>query len=136
MHVKIQDTISDEFFRQHSGVHQVSTEFSMDFNYYQRNTHLTAKYPNHRALEYLILGLASEAGEVAGKYKKVIRDNSGHLDSERRDELISEIGDVLWYIAELATVLGTNMSVIAQNNIDKLASRNARGVIGGSGDNR
>lgn len=111
-------------------------DFNMDFNYYQRAARHSAKYPQDRALEYLILGLTSEAGEVSGKLKKIIRDNDGILDEARKEDLISEIGDVLWYCAELATALNTNMSVIAKKNIDKLSSRVERGVIGGSGDHR
>lgn len=117
-----------------SNVYAESTE--MDFNNYQFRTRLTAKYPQERALEYLVLGLASEAGEVAGKYKKIIRDNNGVLDNESKQALAAEVGDVLWYCSELATELGTNLGAVAQQNINKLQSRKERGVIGGSGDNR
>jgi NTP pyrophosphatase (non-canonical NTP hydrolase) len=109
---------------------------NMEINHYQRMAHLTAKYPAERALEYLVLGLASEAGEVAGKLKKVIRDDDGEMGSDKRCQLVNEVGDVLWYIAEIATTLNTSLSVVAQENLDKLSSRDARGVIGGSGDSR
>lgn len=109
---------------------------SMDFNEYQFQTRLTASYPQARALEYLILGLTSEAGEVAGKYKKIIRDNDGIITEELMLALADEVGDVLWYCSELATALNTNLGAIASRNTDKLQSRKSRGVIGGSGDNR
>lgn len=108
----------------------------MEFNHYQFSTGATAKYPQDRAIEYLVLGLASEAGEVAGKYKKIIRDNYGLMNEESKKALLDEVGDVLWYIARLCEELNTNMSVVAKANIEKLYSRKERGVIGGSGDNR
>lgn len=108
----------------------------MDFNEYQFRTRLTATYPQDRAIEYLVLGLASEAGEVAGKYKKIIRDNDGIITDELMLALADEVGDVLWYCSELATALKTNLGAIANRNVEKLQSRKARGVIGGSGDNR
>lgn len=108
----------------------------MDFNQYQLRTSQTASYPQALALEYLTLGLTSEAGEVAGKYKKIIRDNNGELTPELAEALIDEIGDVLWYCSELATQLKVNLGAVAVRNVDKLQSRKSRGVIGGSGDNR
>lgn len=109
---------------------------NMDFNNYQFRTGMTATYPQGRAVEYLVLGLASEAGEVAGKYKKIIRDHNGEFTEELTKGLADEIGDVLWYCAQLAQALNTNLGAIAHNNIAKLESRKQRGVIGGSGDNR
>ncbi len=107
------------------------------FNNYQEMTAQTAKYPPQMALVYLSLGIASEAGEVAGKMKKWIRDGESKMT---RDEWVqamsSEIGDVLWYAARLADELGLSLSQIAEDNMDKLLDRKARGVIGGSGDNR
>lgn len=108
----------------------------MDFAQYQFRTSLTAKYPQDRAIEYLVLGLASEAGEVAGKYKKIIRDNHGQFTEENKQALADEIGDVLWYCAELARNLNMNLGAVAARNVEKLHSREKRGVIGGSGDNR
>lgn len=108
----------------------------MDFNQYQFRTRLTARYPQGKAIEYLVLGLASEAGEVAGKYKKIIRDTDGTISDEAKNALIYEIGDVLWYCSELSTQLGVNLGMVAAMNAEKLESRNKRGVIGGSGDNR
>lgn len=116
----------------------------LDFNEYQKKAHETADYPSgtigvdRHAVDYIYpaLGLAEEAGEVAGKFAKAVRDNQGVLDEERRLQLEKELGDVLWFIAELCTVLNVDMGSIAQINLNKLASRKARGVIHGNGDNR
>jgi len=108
----------------------------MDFSQYQFRTGLTARYPQDRAIEYLVLGLTSEAGEVAGKYKKIIRDNGGEFTEEHKEALLDELGDVLWYCSELATTLRTNLSAVAARNAAKLESRAQRGKIGGSGDKR
>lgn len=109
----------------------------MNFNEYQTATKQTAKYPPEQALEYLSLGIASEAGEVAGKMKKKIRDGESKMTHEEWILAVSsEIGDVLWYCARLADELNLNLSQIAEENMNKLLDRKARGVIGGSGDNR
>ena len=110
---------------------------SITFNEYQEQTALTAKYPKDQALEYLCLGVASEAGEISGKLKKLIRDGDSKMTrQEWVDSMSAEIGDVLWYLARLSDELGLDLSTIAENNIEKLLDRKARGVIGGSGDNR
>lgn len=111
-------------------------EVFMDFNQYQFRTGLTAKYPQGRAIEYLVLGLASEAGEVAGKYKKIIRDNRGEMTDELKTALLDEVGDVLWYCAQLAQSLNVNLGAVAARNIQKLEGRQRRDTISGSGDNR
>lgn len=108
----------------------------MNFNDYQSESNKTAKYPEDRAIEYLALGLTSEAGEVAGKIKKVIRDDSSNLSEERRSQIASELGDVLWYISQLALELNVSLESVAAKNIEKLSDRDARGAIGGSGDSR
>lgn len=108
----------------------------MDFNEYQRRSDSTAVYPEGKALEYLALGLCSEAGEVAGKLKKVIRDDNSQLTNEKLNELVSELGDVLWYLSQLALELDVTLSVVAHENLRKLADRKERGAIGGSGDSR
>jgi NTP pyrophosphatase (non-canonical NTP hydrolase) len=108
----------------------------MDFNDYQQKSCSTAMYPDGKAIEYLTLGLCSEAGEVAGKLKKVIRDDNSDISTEKRFEIASELGDVLWYISQLALELNIPLDVIAHENIAKLADRKARGAIKGSGDNR
>lgn len=83
-----------------------------------------------------VLGLVGEAGEVAEKYKKIIRDKEGIISEEDRKELIKELGDVLWYIAVLAEYLGADFSDVAAGNLAKLADRNERNVIKSEGDNR
>lgn len=103
---------------------------------YQRSASITAKYPSDRGLEYCVLGLASEAGEVAGKLKKAIRDEGGNISPERREVLLSELGDVLWYVAMVALELDAPLSSVAQSNLNKLSDRQDRGVIGGDGDTR
>ena len=80
--------------------------------------------------------MASEAGEVAGKLKKVFRDDGGKISPERREQLLSEVGDVLWYVAMVAMELGSSLSAVAEANLDKLLDRDTRGVIGGDGDTR
>lgn len=108
----------------------------MNFNEYQEATKKTAIYPSDKALEYLSLGLASEAGEVAGKIKKIIRDSDSKLSKDHVDAISGELGDVLWYVAQLADFAGLSLEAVAAGNIDKLLSRYERGAIGGSGDNR
>lgn len=108
---------------------------------YQMWTRTTAKYPKGTAefeasLPYLVMGLAGEAGEVANKYKKIIRDQSGILEPQDGYDIISELGDVMWYLTRIADELGYGINDIMTHNHDKLESRLARGVIGGSGDNR
>jgi NTP pyrophosphatase (non-canonical NTP hydrolase) len=111
-------------------------EENMDFANYQLRTSQTAIYPPEKALEYLTLGLVSEAGEVAGKVKKIIRDHDSVLTEENKEKLLAEIGDVLWYIAQLCETLGTNMSLVARNNVEKLAKRQEKNALSGDGDNR
>jgi len=108
----------------------------MNFEQYQKETAKTAIYDPDIAILYTTMGLASEAGEVAGKVKKVFRDNFGVFSQKHIDDVASELGDVLWYVSQLASTFGLNLNDIAQKNIDKLQSRNARGAIAGSGDNR
>lgn len=109
----------------------------MDLNYYQQKARETAIYPNMgNEFAYPALGLVGEAGEIANKLKKVIRDNGGVLTQPVKESVGGEIGDCLWYIAQLATEMGYDLNTLAQQNVDKLASRKERGVITGSGDNR
>jgi len=109
----------------------------MDFNDYQTKSRKTAGYPaiGHPVI-YPILGLVNEAGEVAGKIKKVFRDKDGHISAETRDALKAELGDVLWYLAQTATELDLTLDEIAEDNIAKLMDRLERGKIKGDGDNR
>lgn len=110
----------------------------MKFSEYQKKATKTAVYPrvDGHGWVYPALGLANEAGEVNGKLKKVIRDNNGVVDQEQRQAISKELGDVLWYMAQLATELDINLDEVAAANLAKLASRQERGVLGGSGDNR
>lgn len=109
----------------------------MDLRAYQQRSRETARYPDAGANPiYPTLGLCGEAGEVADKVKKVLRDHAGVFSPERVEALKLELGDVLWYVAQLATELGLDLDAIAQANLDKLASRAARNVIAGDGDDR
>ena len=107
-----------------------------EFQEYQSATHKTAIYPKEKAVEYCVLGLLGEAGEIANKYKKVIRDNDGVITEEKVDQLFDELGDVLWYISELSTNLGIKLEEVAQYNIHKLLLRKTNNTLSGSGDNR
>jgi NTP pyrophosphatase (non-canonical NTP hydrolase) len=104
---------------------------------YQRLSRRTATYPGAGDnIVYPTLGLSGEAGEVAEKVKKLLRDDGGVLSEERRAALAAELGDVLWYVAQVATEAGLEIEEIAQANLDKLLSRQERGVLSGSGDTR
>ena len=109
----------------------------MNFEEYQKKSRVTAKYPDAgNNYIYPTLGLSGEAGEVAEKIKKVIRDKGGQVSDETRNEIKKELGDVLWYVSQLATELGLSVDDIAEHNINKLYDRMERGVLKGSGDNR
>lgn len=108
----------------------------MTLNEYQQHALETAIYPDSSRIIYPTLGLTGEAGEVADKVKKVIRDSHEEFTPEKRLEIAKEIGDVLWYCATLARDLGYELDDIAQMNVDKLRSRMQRNIISGSGDNR
>lgn len=108
----------------------------MTLNEYQVLALETANYPREHEVIYPTLGLAGEAGEVADKVKKVIRDKNGKFTDEIKFEIAKEIGDVLWYCATLSYDLGFNLEMIAEMNYAKLKSRKERGVISGNGDNR
>ena len=113
----------------------------MRLDEYQKKTQETAIYPgamraNRDAVTYTVLGLASEAGEVAGAWKKVLRDDDGQLVPATTHRLGAELADVLWYVARAADELGFSLSELADQNLRKLGSRASRGVLGGSGDDR
>ena len=108
----------------------------MTLNEYQQKALETAVYPQEFKIIYPSLGLTGEAGECSDKVKKVIRDNGGQFTEEKKYELAKEIGDVLWYCATLANDIGFDLETIGQMNYSKLHSRQVRGVLGGSGDNR
>jgi|SRR3989344_532812 len=118
----------------------------MEFDEYQAKARQTAAYPKDDgnfsdggeavALTYPTMGLVGEAGEVAEKVKKIYRDHGGVVNDTHKEDIKKELGDVLWYVAQLAHELGLSLSEIAEHNLEKLFSRKDRGVLGGSGDNR
>jgi len=109
----------------------------MEFKEYQQLAKTTAAYPEIKEkYVYPTLGLLGEAGEVAEKVKKIFRDNGGALDDDRRMMIKKELGDVLWYLSQIATEMNISLDDVAKDNIDKLKSRRDRGVISGDGDNR
>ena len=108
----------------------------MELDEYQKLSRRTAEYPRAAWLAYPALGLAGEAGEVAEHAKKAIRDDAGSITAERRSAMAKELGDVLWYVAQLASELELDLDEIAQANLQKLLSRQRRGVLSGSGDER
>lgn len=85
---------------------------------------------------YCVLGLQSETGELAGKVKKLFRDKQGFVSEEDREAIKQECGDILWYLAQIATGFGFALSDAMQANVGKITDRQLRGVIGGNGDNR
>ena len=107
----------------------------MDFNQYQEAARRTAIYPCENGLVYTALGLVGESGEVAEKGKKLIR---GDLleQGQFENDMVKELGDVLWYVANLATELGVTLSDVAELNLTKLLDRQKRDVLNGSGDDR
>ena len=107
-----------------------------DLDMYQKVALTTAIYPREQAIIYPTLGLTGEAGEVANKVKKIIRDGSNKNDEKLVSEIKAEIGDCLWYIAVLADDFNIKLSDIASANIEKLANRQKNGTIHGSGDTR
>ena len=109
----------------------------MDFNDYQKRSRATAIYPDMgKNFVYPTLGLTGESGEVSEKIKKIIRDKNSTIDDTAREEIKKELGDVLWYLAQLATELGLSLDDVAEFNLFKLAERQKRNMIHGSGDNR
>ena len=105
-------------------------------NEYQQRALETAVYPEDKKIIYPTLGLTGEAGEVADKVKKVLRDNNQEFDATRRQAIALELSDVMWYCATLANDLGYTLQEIAEMNYAKLKSRQERGKLSGSGDNR
>ena len=103
---------------------------------YQMFVRSTKVYDKEYHLVYPVLGLVNEAGEVAGKIKKLMRDDEGQLTQERFDDIVSELGDVLWYVTAVADDLGISLSNVFYDNFTKIKSRKERNMIKGSGDNR
>lgn len=112
----------------------------MDLDEYQTAARRTALYPQDARLLYPVLKLAGEAGEVAEKVGKWMRDEGWlpgrELSGAQRTALTKELGDVLWYVASVAADMGVSLEEVGTTNLDKLADRRARGTIGGSGDER
>ena len=109
----------------------------MELNEYQQGAIRTAAPRDKRnELLHLVLGLVGESGEIAEKFKKWVRDQDSDESRLDREDIVKELGDVLWYIAALADYLDLSLDDIATTNLAKLASRQSRGVLGGSGDNR
>lgn len=110
----------------------------MNFDEYQKQALTTASTTNDefKDMMHWVLGVTGEAGEIAEKFKKIIRDKNGVISDEDKNELTKEIGDVLWYLSVLANQLGLSFEDVATKNLEKLKSRKNRGVISGSGDNR
>lgn len=111
----------------------------MDFDEYQKLATRTATFDGKQLeyqLMYLALGITGEAGEIAEKVKKIMRNDEGVVSEEKRHDLTREIGDVLWYLSQLARILQVPFSDVAKTNIDKLADRAQRSVIKNDGDNR
>lgn len=112
---------------------------NLTLNEYQEKAGSTAIYPGKGTLVglcYTVLGLNGEAGECGERVKKAMRDDGGELVEEKRQDLIKELGDLMWYTSQVATELGVTLEEVCNKNLVKLASRKERGVLGGSGSNR
>lgn len=123
------------------------TEDDLDFEVYDRDAALTAIFPrielfldgregSHGDLTYLGLGLVGEAGEVAEQIKKFLRDDKGTMTDARREKIIAELGDVLWYLSMLAGAVESDLEEVAETNLAKLARRAAENKLNGSGSSR
>ncbi|MBU0777787.1 nucleoside triphosphate pyrophosphohydrolase family protein [Patescibacteria group bacterium] len=109
----------------------------MDLNEYQIIARTTAIYPDiGRSINYPTIGLCGETGEFAEKYKKVLRDDNGIISPEVKTAMVLELGDILWYIANIAYELNVDLDTVAKRNVEKLTSRVERDMISGSGDYR
>ncbi len=109
----------------------------MEFNKYQEESRKTVIHKDwEQALSYFTLGLNGEAGEVAEKVKKILRDDQGKVSAEKKKEIEKELGDVLWYLAQITTELNLDLNKVAAVNLEKLFSRMERNKLSGSGDNR
>ena len=108
----------------------------MDFQDYQQKARETAIYPSEYSILYPTLGLCGEAGEVAEKVKKVIRDKGGKFDETDRMNVRKELGDVLWYMAQICSDLDLRLESVAMANVEKLRLRKEKGTLSGSGDDR
>ena len=111
---------------------------ALQIDEYQEKAHSTAFYKGmyKKDWTYPVTGLASEAGEVCGKFAKAVRDSNGYISEARKEDIIKELGDVCWFVAEIATVFDVKLSEVMEKNLEKLEDRKKRGVLSGSGDNR
>lgn len=112
-------------------------KFKLTFGEYEKEAGKTALYPgrnNLKGLNYAVLGLVGESGEIANKLKKILRGD--YAISDIQHSLIAELGDVLWYVAAIAYELDVNLEDVAFKNLDKLAKRYENNTIQGEGDNR
>jgi len=112
------------------------TPHDLTLDDYQDKAVGTAFYPKDRAITYLALALAGEAGEVANAIKKMLRDDGGQLTAERGKKIVDELGDVLWYVAMLAWEMDVPLGFLADKNLKKLAARAKKGTLHGEGDER
>lgn len=109
----------------------------LTLNDYQKSALKTTRgHDQPDELFHLLLGLVGETGEVAEKFKKLVRDKGGDLEKLDREDITKELGDILWYLAVLSDFLGVPLEEIGDKNLKKLADRQKRGVLQGSGDNR
>lgn len=111
----------------------------MEFKHYQNQSRRTAIYPGQNTqagLLYTVLGLCGESGEIADHVKKMLRDDSGVITSERLENLTKELGDVLWYMSQICFELGISLETVATRNLAKLRKRQRENALGGSGDDR
>lgn len=108
----------------------------MNMNDYQQAALRTANLKHKNEIFHLVLGLVGESGEIAEKFKKWVRDQESDESKIDVDDIKKELGDVVWYVAVLAEYLGISLDDVVTTNVEKLASRKQRGLIGGSGDNR
>ncbi len=136
MILNIKEKLDEEHHPEVDRAFEAFSPNTLTLNSYQDKAVATAIYGTGHAIIYPTLGLTGEAGEVADKVKKILRDNNGEFTDEKKLEIAVECGDCLWYLAALARDLGFSLAEIAQMNLDKLASRKERGKINGSGDNR
>lgn len=112
-------------------------DFRVEMNEYQRAALRTAApRDKHNEVFHLLLGLVGETGEVAEKAKKIVRDQGSDFSRWDTGDIGKELGDILWYVAVLADHFGLSLDDVAADNVAKLADRQRRGVLGGSGDDR
>ena len=109
----------------------------LDFNEYQKRASKTAIYPNiGKNLTYPVIGLCGETGELANKFGKTIRDSNGIVTEDAREEMLSELGDILWFLSQTCTELNCTLEDVAEQNLDKLTLRKENDTINGRGDDR